>query len=78
MLIDIHLDQADSALGGAYRLLDDRAQRPAGAAPRRPEIDQHRLATRGLDHVLGEGLGRGVLHQIVRRTVCRAGFRKTA
>ena len=37
----------------------------ARAAPGRPEIDQHRLALRFLDHVLHEGLGRRVLDETV-------------
>src|SRR3954469_3533408 len=64
MFVDVHLDQLDLALGGADRLLDDRRQLTAGAAPRRPEVDQHRLALRFLDDVLYEGLGGGFLDQI--------------
>ncbi len=64
MLVDVHLDQAHGAAGGAHRLLDDRPERAAGPAPRRPEIDQHRLAGGFLDDVLGEGLGGGVLDEV--------------
>ena len=67
MLVDVHLDQLDLALGGADRLFEDRRELPAGAAPRRPEVDQHRLALRFLDDVLHEGLGGGFLDQIGRR-----------
>ena len=44
MLVDVHLDQLDLALGGLHDLFQDRRELLAGAAPRRPEIDQHRLA----------------------------------
>ena len=63
MLVDVHLDELDLALGGAHRLFQDRRELLAGAAPRRPEIDQHRLALEFLDHVLHEGLCRGVLDE---------------
>jgi len=44
MFVDVHLDQLDPALCSTDRLLDDRRELAAGAAPRRPEVDQHRLA----------------------------------
>ena len=44
MIVDVHLDQAHGAVGGAHRLFDDRAEGAARPAPRRPEVDQHRLA----------------------------------
>ena len=46
MLVDVHLDQLDLALGALDHLLDHRGQLLAGAAPGRPEIDQHRLRHR--------------------------------
>ena len=42
-----------------------RGELLAGAAPRRPEIDQHRLLHRFVDDVLAEGLGGGVLDEVV-------------
>ena len=64
MLVDVHLDQLDLALGGADRLFEDRRQLTARTAPGRPEVDQHRLALRFLDDVLHEGLGGRLLDQI--------------
>ena len=64
MVVDVHLDQLDLALGRADRLFDDRRQLTAGPAPGRPEVDQHRLALRFLDDVLHEGLGGRLLDQI--------------
>ena len=69
MLVDVHLDELDLALGVADRLFEHRRELAARAAPRRPEVDQHRLALRFLDHVLHKGLGGGFLDQIGRR--CR-------
>src|ERR1019366_4239885 len=66
-LVDVHLDQLDLAVCGTDRFLDDRRELTAGAAPWRPEVDQHRLALRFLDDVLHEGLGGGLLDQIGRR-----------
>ena len=57
MLVDVHLDELDLALGGRDHLFQDRGELLAGAAPGRPEVDQHRLALRLLDHVLHEGSG---------------------
>src|SRR5690606_32864626 len=67
VVVDVHLDQADRALGGAHGLLDDRPERLAGTAPGRPEVDQHRAALGFLEHVLGEGLGGGLEDEIVGR-----------
>ena len=61
MLIDIHLDQLDLAIGSANRLFEHGGELFAGTAPFRPEIDQHRLAFRFFDDVLDEGLGGRVL-----------------
>ena len=61
MLVDVHLDELDLALGGLHHLFQDRRELLAGAAPRRPEIDQHRLALGFLDHVLHEALRGRVL-----------------
>ncbi|EGE57263.1 hypothetical protein RHECNPAF_4460034 [Rhizobium etli CNPAF512] len=54
MVVDVHLDQPDSALGLVDNLLQDRCQLLARPAPGRPEIDQHRLFARFLDDVLAE------------------------
>jgi hypothetical protein len=64
MLVDIHLDQLDLALGRADRLFENGRELSAGSAPGRPEIDQHRLALRFLDDVLHEGLRGRLLDQI--------------
>ena len=64
MLVDIHLDQLDLALGRADRLFENGRELAAGSAPGRPEIDQHRLTLRFLDDVLHEGLGGRLLDQI--------------
>ena len=67
MFVDVHLDQLDLAPGGADCLFDDWGELLAGAAPRSPEIDQHRLALRFLNDILHERLGRGVLDEVGRR-----------
>ena len=63
MVVDVHLDQLDLALGGLDDLFQDRGELLARAAPGRPEVDQHRLALRLLDHVLHEALGGGLLDE---------------
>jgi hypothetical protein len=55
VLVDVDLDQADAALGGAHHLFQRRRQRLAGAAPGRPEVHEHRHLARGLDDVGHEG-----------------------
>ena len=67
MFVDVHLDQLDLAVGGPDRLLERRRELAAGAAPRRPEVDQHRLALRFLDDILHEGLGCRLLDQTFHR-----------
>src|SRR5262249_18814349 len=52
------------AFGCAHGLLEQRCQWPAGAAPRRPEIDQHRNLARGVDHIAHEILGGRVLNEV--------------
>ena len=66
MLVDVHLDELDLALGGLDGLFQDRGELLARAAPGRPEIDQHRLALGFLDDVFDEGLRRRVLDDGVR------------
>ena len=51
VLVDVDLDEAHLAVVGADHLLQDRRELLAGAAPGRPEIDQHRRRARGLQHV---------------------------
>src|SRR5882724_9727103 len=67
MLVDVHLNDLHPALGGTDRLFQHRRELAARTAPRRPEVDQHRLALRFLDDVLHERLGGGFLDQIGRR-----------
>ena len=58
------------------RLFQRRRELLARTAPRRPEIDQHRLLARFLDaRRLGEACGRGVLDQVCRGRVADAGRR---
>ncbi len=61
MLVDVHLHQPDLAARLRDDLLQSRLQLLAGAAPGRPEIDEHGLVSRVLDHVGREALGRHVL-----------------
>src|SRR6266851_4453417 len=63
-LVDIDLDHAHGALGLAHRLLEQRPQLLARAAPRRPEIDDHRAVMRGVDDIGHEGGGRRVLDEL--------------
>ena len=67
MIVDVHLDELDLAAGVGDRLFQHRRQLLARAAPRRPEIDKHRLARRGGDDVLPEGRRRHVLDRRSRR-----------
>ncbi len=60
VLVDVDLDQADAALLLAHDLFQRRAELLARAAPRRPEIDDHRRGERGVDDILHEGGGRGI------------------
>jgi len=61
-----HFDELDLALGRLYGLFEDRGELLARATPRRPEIDQHRLALRFLNDILDESLRRRVLDRRVR------------
>jgi hypothetical protein len=66
MLVDVHLDELDLAVGGADDLFEDRRELTARAAPWRPEVDQHRLPLGFLDDVLDETLGGRLFDQIGR------------
>ena len=66
VLVDIDLDHLHLAAGRLHRRFQRRAELLAGAAPRRPEIDDDRHLFRGLDHVLHEGRLGDVLDQIAR------------
>ncbi|MNL18604.1 hypothetical protein D3C87_1397560 [compost metagenome] len=57
VLVDIDLDQLDLAGLFPDHLFDGRAELAAGAAPGRPEIDQHRHLERGIDDI---GLEAGI------------------
>ena len=61
VIVDVHLDQFHAAAGCRHRALERRLQLLAGAAPGRPEVDQHRLVARFLDDVGGKARGRRVL-----------------
>jgi hypothetical protein len=73
MLVDVHLDQLDLALGRLDHLLQHGRELLARPAPRRPEVDQHRLALRLLDHILHEALGGGLLDETLRGCGCGRG-----
>ncbi len=72
MLVDIELDQPDGPFARAHGLLEDRGELTAGAAPRRPEIDQHRHFARGLDDIAHEVRRGGVFDEIGVRRACTA------
>ncbi len=55
VLVDVHLDQHDLAVGLVDDLLDDRPEGLARAAPRRPEVDDDRDLRGLVDDVGLEG-----------------------
>ena len=63
VLVDVELDHADGAVGVAHGLFQDRAELLAGAAPRRPEIDDDRRVERAVDDLGHEGGGGDVLYR---------------
>ena len=67
-LVDVELDELDLALLLLDDFLQDRGERLAGPAPRRPEVDDHRLLHRAFDDVGGEVLLAGVLDHVAGRT----------
>src|SRR5262249_30188003 len=67
VLVDIDLDELDLAIGLTDGLFEEGGQLLAGAAPRRPEIDQHRLLARWLDHIRHETARVGVLDEVRRQ-----------
>jgi hypothetical protein len=52
IVVDVYFDHLEPAGILARQLVDERSDGPAGRAPRRPEIDQHRLV--GLQDFLVE------------------------
>ena len=64
MVVDVHLDQPHLASRGTDGLLQNGRELLAWAAPRCPEIDQHRNGARRVQHVGSEGLGRRILDEI--------------
>src|SRR5262245_57038215 len=67
MLVDVHLHKLQLALGSTDDLFQDRRELFAGPTPRRPKIDELRLSSRLLDHVLDEGLRSGLFDRGVGR-----------
>ena len=61
MIVDVHLDEADLALGRRDRFFNDRRELLARTAPRRPEIDDDGRLERGGDDIRAE-CRRGRLH----------------
>jgi hypothetical protein len=57
VLVDVHLDQADLALGIRDRAFQQGRELLARPAPGRPEINDNRLVARRLDDVVDEVLG---------------------
>ena len=57
VLVDVDLGQHDLAVGLVDDLLEDRAERPARPAPRRPQVDDDGHRLRPLDDL---GLERGI------------------
>ena len=51
MVVDVHLDERDFALGRLDDAFDDGCELAARATPGRPEIDEHRPAQGRLQHV---------------------------
>ena len=49
LVVGVELDQLEAAGVGGLELLEHRAERLARAAPRRPDVEQHRLRERGVD-----------------------------
>ena len=54
VLVDVDLDELEAAGVFALELFQHRGERAAWRAPRRPEIDHHRLPGRRVDHFLLE------------------------
>src|SRR5262249_35361153 len=69
VLIDIDLYQPYLALLRTHDLLEDRGKLFAGAAPRRPKVDQPRPLPRGLEHVLGEARHGRVFDEVTGRSL---------
>jgi hypothetical protein len=65
VIVDVHFDEANLALGGANQLLDNWRELLAWSAPGGPEVDQDRHGFGRLDNILHEALGRGILDQLL-------------
>ena len=73
--IDVDLGEHDFAAGRGNDLFDDRAERLAGPAPRRPQVDDNDDTLRALDDVGLEGLVGGVENDVRRVSVCHVRVR---
>ena len=64
LLVGVELGQLEAAGVGGLELLEHRAERLARAAPRRPDVEQHRLLHRGVDQLGFEVLEGDVDHGV--------------
>ena len=62
LLVGVELGQLEATRVGDFQLFQQRAQRLARAAPRGPDVEQHRLLHRGVDQVGFKILQRNVDH----------------
>ena len=62
VLVQIDLHQAEAPGAVLFEALEHRAERTAGAAPRRPEVDQHGDFVRRINDVPLECISGGVQH----------------
>ena len=72
VLVDIDLDEADSASLLIHDFLEQRPKLLAGATPRGPEVDENRRRARGFDDIGHEVLGVGFLHRGACGRGCRS------
>jgi hypothetical protein len=74
LLVGVDLAEAERAVELGGQLLQHRAERTARPAPRRPEVEQHRLRHRALDDLLLERVGGDVADVgLAHAGVCRCG-----
>src|SRR5262249_36480355 len=67
VFVDVHLHDLDLVAELAVDLLHDRGDHAARTAPRRPEVDEHRLVgleDRGLELVVGYFLNVSHVHSL--------------